>query len=560
MFTYKINEENKTIDFENDCTILKSAIRKYEYSNDPCRFILTQNFLNLEKYQEFIEEIYEKIIKTGVATYNESSGFKPSNNLIFSREYNNILRNKYSYSILYNPSCHDVGTNTFNNAKVIQNNLIVNTISFKDQEETFSCFEECFNEFSKLTGMPVPKVYKININDTPYNSVFIVFDENWVKSRMIGYMILKFMRTYIYIKLFNSEVIKKSNYSEFFKVFIARNGPYKETNEEIRKIYGKSEEDFIFDLYSNMKHIIEDIDNYPKMFLSDIISVLRHFIVTLEKVKKNMKVEYNYKLVVWSRHPSHAPLRNLPISKPVTLRFGFRVKDNESSPKTKYVINDLEAIKNSASKFKMKNCFEEKNVTTAAWVIPNNQKELEFFCDKFEGSSFIVKSEMGSRGEGLVFMENKEDVIKWFNTPYTQIKKQKYGNYLVEKYYNYSREYRLHINKDGCFYTCRKMLKTESETRWYRNDDNCVWITEQNEMFQKPFNWNKIVEECVKALNAVGLDFGACDVIVQSQRDKKNNIRQEPKFIICEINSAPGLGEVGLEIYKKELTNYINNL
>jgi type I restriction enzyme S subunit len=39
---------------------------------------------------------------------------------------------------------------------------------------------------------------------------------------------------------------------------------------------------------------------------------------------------------------------------------------------------------------------------------------------------------------------------------------------------NNSREYRLHVTADGCFYACRKMLKADAEERWYKNDSNCV--------------------------------------------------------------------------------------
>ena len=48
------------------------------------------------------------------------------------------------------------------------------------------------------------------------------------------------------------------------------------------------------------------------------------------------------------------------------------------------------------------------------------------------------------------------------------------------------------------------------DERFVRNDKNCVWILESNPMFDKPSNWQEIVDESVKALHAVGLDVGAC--------------------------------------------------
>ena len=49
------------------------------------------------------------------------------------------------------------------------------------------------------------------------------------------------------------------------------------------------------------------------------------------------------------------------------------------------------------------------------------------------------------------------------------------------------------------------MLKSDApeEVRWYRNDAHCVWIMEDNESFDKPVNWDSIVEECVKSVDAI---------------------------------------------------------
>ena len=41
-----------------------------------------------------------------------------------------------------------------------------------------------------------------------------------------------------------------------------------------------------------------------------------------------------------------------------------------------------------------------------------------------------------------------------------------------------------------------------------------------------------LVDECVKALKAVGLDFGAIDLRVQSAKDSDGELREEPKFIV----------------------------
>mgnify|MGYP002764499577 FL=1 len=97
------------------------------------------------------------------------------------------------------------------------------------------------------------------------------------------------------------------------------------------------------------------------------------------------------------------------------------------------------------------------------------------------------------------------------------------------------------------------MLRRDAEERWHRHDNNSVWIVEENPQFDKPTNWDTIVAECIKALNAVGLDIAAIDVKVQSA-----NKGQDPKFIILETNSAPSLGERTTEEYINKLTQIVN--
>ena len=82
----------------------------------------------------------------------------------------------------------------------------------------------------------------------------------------------------------------------------------------------------------------------------------------------------------------------------------------------------------------------------------------------------------------------------------------------------------------------------------YRNDSNCNWLVESNPGFDKPVCWEEIVKECVKALKSIGLDFGACDVRVQSAM-VKNKPRKAVDFFIVEINSAPSFGEGTLDRY-----------
>lgn len=198
-------------------------------------------------------------------------------------------------------------------------------------------------------------------------------------------------------------------------------------------------------------------------------------------------------------------------------------------------INSVQACKVSGNKTLMKQAFDRAEVKTAEWG------EVTTEWDKFPA---IIKHNHSSKGNGIYYITNAEELREWLST-------HSAANHIIEKYYTYSKEYRLHVTKDGCFYTCRKMLRNDAQERWHRHDSNSVWIVEENPQFAKPANWDDIVAECVKALNAVGLDIAAVDIKVQSRE-------ATPKFIILETNSAPSLGERTVREYKTKLAAMLN--
>lgn len=236
------------------------------------------------------------------------------------------------------------------------------------------------------------------------------------------------------------------------------------------------------------------------------------------------------KVRIRSRHPSHRQFRGrIDVPFPAVVRFG---STTAMGPKFTY-LNSPEAVNNSASKLRMKRCFRKAGVKTAVWTESAAEaRKLQF--------PIVAKSYFGSRGRGNYLLNDVKDLDRFISSHGA-------SNYIFEQYYSYVREYRLHVTKNGCFYTCRKMIKEETpkEKRWFRNDSNCVWIVEENPQFEKPKNWKEIESECVKALQSVGLDFGACDVRVQSGKENNNN----PKFVIIEINSAPSMGKITAQRY-----------
>ena len=279
----------------------------------------------------------------------------------------------------------------------------------------------------------------------------------------------------------------------------------------------------------------------------------------VKPVKKVIKLGGLYFAQIRSRHPSHNAIRNkikLPFRS--VIRFGSTTELEDTIDKGggRIEINTVEAIKNSASKLKMKNCFTKGSVKTADWW--TYERAGNIFIPQGIGNQgraiadlpypVVAKHHFGSRGNGNYLLNSKQELQEW-------MKDKDLSNYIFEKFYNYNREYRLHVSANGCFYTCRKMLKSDipKEDRWFRNDSNSVWVLEENPLFDRPINWDVIEKECIKALKATGLDFGACDVRVQSSKGEKGNPRKEVDFIIVEINSAPSFGDITAQKYLEEL-------
>jgi glutathione synthase/RimK-type ligase-like ATP-grasp enzyme len=210
-------------------------------------------------------------------------------------------------------------------------------------------------------------------------------------------------------------------------------------------------------------------------------------------------------------------------------------------------VNSIKAVQNSSNKLLMKQLFKDNNVSTSDWWFDGSLNDWAR-----ERYPIVAKHIYGSRGRGNTLINNQEELEEWMNDKVL-------SNYIFEKFHNYNREYRLHVTEDGCFYTCRKMLRSDipENQRWFRNDSNSVWIVEENELFEKPSNWDEIVEHSVLAMKSVGLDFAAIDVRVQSAKDKHGDIRENPKFVILETNSAPSFGEITAQKYKEIIPQII---
>jgi hypothetical protein len=257
---------------------------------------------------------------------------------------------------------------------------------------------------------------------------------------------------------------------------------------------------------------------------------------------------------ILSRHPSHDILRSKFKTLPLfpfksVIRFGSTtdLPDTVSNGGNRIEINTISAIKISANKLLMKKKFVEAGVKTAQWFDYDRENENWFRENQNPENKvaitdlpypIVAKCHYGSKGDGNTLIKSQEELESW-------IRNKNLARYIFEKFHNYGHEFRLHVTKDGYFYTCRKALKKDvpNEEKWHFHDSTCVWFLEENENFNKPNSWNDIVSDCVNALNAIGADILSFDVKVQSPRDKDGNLRPYQDYILLECNSASSMGD-----------------
>ena len=242
-----------------------------------------------------------------------------------------------------------------------------------------------------------------------------------------------------------------------------------------------------------------------------------------------------------------AELSKIRTRRPVVVRLGSRTPITEIFPKSHgsaIEINSIEGITNSRDKVLMKRIFDQAEVRSAAW----QQMSPVMIWDVFPA---IIKHKGSHGGDGIFLINNPEELNSWKESH------PRLNQYIIEEYKNFTKEYRLHVDANGCFYTCRKMLKSDATDRWHRHDSNSVWMVEENPLFERPSNWDSIVAECVKALNAVGLTIGACDVKVQTEKGKRSGVT--PDFIIMEINSAPSMGQITTQKYVEKISQLVSD-
>lgn len=198
------------------------------------------------------------------------------------------------------------------------------------------------------------------------------------------------------------------------------------------------------------------------------------------------------------------------------------------------VLNKPEAIRKASNKLKSFELFQEAGVTIPPFFTSKEQANVFLSDGQNVNASIVCRTILsGHSGAGIVIANSADDLVEApLYTAY--IKKQE--------------EYRYHVFMGQVVDIQRKARKRDvpdDAVNWQVRNLDGGFIFAREGVVESPV----ASEEAVKAVAALGLDFGAVDLIYNAREDK---------YYVLEVNTAPGLSGTTLDGYKQRFEEVFN--
>lgn len=195
------------------------------------------------------------------------------------------------------------------------------------------------------------------------------------------------------------------------------------------------------------------------------------------------------------------------------------------------ILNKPEAIRNASNKLKSFELFQEKGVSIPPFFTTKEQASA--YLRENPDRSVVCRTVLaGHSGVGIVIAGSDADLVA---AP------------LYTAYVKKQEEYRYHVFMGKVVDIQRKARKMDvpaEQVNWQvRNLDGGFIFAREGVVENEVASQNAIM-----AVEALGLDFGAVDLIWNKKEDK---------YYVLEVNSAPGLSGSTLEGYAKRFKEMV---
>jgi hypothetical protein len=205
---------------------------------------------------------------------------------------------------------------------------------------------------------------------------------------------------------------------------------------------------------------------------------------------------------------------------------GYRPQWNYKVP---LILNKVKAVANAVNKINSFYAFMENKVSTPVWT------QYKEWAERWIANGEIALSRTtaeGHDGSGLIVCKTKAELVP---AP------------LYTKYVPISQEFRVYVFKDKLIDVLEKKRKVIADADPLIRCESRGWVFCQN-----PKWWpEEAVAEAIKAVAALGLDFGGVDVVYNEERKK---------CYVLEVNTASDVYGYTPAKYAKAMVDYIGTL
>lgn len=196
------------------------------------------------------------------------------------------------------------------------------------------------------------------------------------------------------------------------------------------------------------------------------------------------------------------------------------------------ILNKPQAIRNASNKLKSFELFQQAGVSIPQFF--TSKEEAVAYIDDAHGNSIVCRTKLnGHSGDGIVLSSSVDEIV---DAP------------LYTAYVKKQEEYRYHVFMGQVVDIQRKARKRDvpdDAVNWKVRNLDGGFIFAREGVVASPV----ASEEAVKAVEALGLDFGAVDLIYNAREDK---------YYVLECNTAPGLAGTTLDGYKQRFEEVFN--